>query len=221
MVVKVRAITYCFKPFHYEAIKLALPKWLERLAGCEFVVGYLNERADEDFKIWMEQFNGVEFMPIEERISYGSVYNMLISDCERFDFIIVLAPFVVPSKWFLGSSLEWVKSYSLIGHYKPPRVLVAEQLLLPLVAPVIVEMGRINLDCVVVKPDFMIDFSYFEHCFGSVLVRGRPGSMLLFNALSAGCPILALPYQCRTVRYITENDLERKKMRGEVSNADF
>jgi len=207
--VRISVVTYCFKAFHYEAIKLALPNWLDRLSGCEFIVGFLMERATDEFTNWSSNVSGVQFVPIEERVAYGLVYNRLIEG-GNYDALIVLAPFVIPSKWLLGSSLEWLKFYSLIGHYKQPRVLVAEQLLLPLVAPVIVELGRMNLDCVVIKPDFNIDFSYSEYSFGTVLIRGRPGSNLLFNALMAGCPVLSLPYHCRTVKYITDRDLERE-----------
>jgi hypothetical protein len=225
MEMSVLVVTHCFKQVHYEALMSVFESWLERLSGCQFVIGFMSDRAPDGFNSWAEAVSGrtanVVFHPFENPLSYGQAYNTLIENRD-FDVLLVLAPFTVPKHWLLGSILEWTKNYSLIGHYKPPRVLIAEQLLLPLVAPVIIELGRMNLDCVVAKPDFSIDFSYTEHLFGTVLVRGRPGANLLFNALIAGCPVLALPYECKPVRYVVkEHNFGSSSLKEAIGNADL
>jgi hypothetical protein len=225
MEMSVLVVTHCFKQVHYEALMSVFESWLERLSGCQFVIGFMSDRAPDAFNSWAESISGrtanVVFHPFESPLSYGQAYNTLIEN-RNFDVLLVLAPFVVPKHWLLGSISEWTKSYSLIGHYKPPRVLIAEQLLLPLVAPVIIELGRMNLDCVVAKPDFSIDFSYTEHLFGTVLVRGRPGANLLFNALIAGCSVLALPYACKPVKYVVkEHNFGSSSLKEAIGNADL
>ena len=225
MEMDVLVVTHCFKHVHYEALMSVFESWIERLSGCQFVIGFMSDREPDEFRNWVESVDrkneNVVFHPFESPLSYGQAYNTLVEN-RNFDVLLVLAPFVVPKHWLLGSISEWTKSYSLIGHYKPPRVLIAEQLLLPLVAPVIIELGRMNLDCVVVKPDFLIDFSYTEHLFGTVLVRGRPGANLLFNALVSGCPILTLPYSCKPIRYIVrEHDLGQSSIKEAIGNADL
>jgi hypothetical protein len=225
MEMSVLVVTHCFKQVHYEALMSVFESWLERLSGCQFVIGFMSDRAPDAFDSWAKSISGrtanVVFHPFENPLSYGQAYNTLIEN-RNFDVLLVLAPFVVPKHWLLGSISEWTKSYSLIGHYKPPRVLIAEQLLLPLVAPVIIELGRMNLDCVVAKPDFSIDFSYTEHLFGTVLVRGRPGANLLFNALIAGCSVLALPYACKPVKYVVkEHNFGSSSLKEAIGNADL
>jgi hypothetical protein len=225
MEMSVLVVTHCFKQVHYEALMSVFESWLERLSGCQFVIGFMSDRAPNAFDSWAKSISGrtanVVFHPFESPLSYGQAYNTLIEN-RNFDVLLVLAPFVVPKHWLLGSISEWTKSYSLIGHYKPPRVLIAEQLLLPLVAPVIIELGRMNLDCVVAKPDFSIDFSYTEHLFGTVLVRGRPGANLLFNALIAGCSVLALPYACKPVKYVVkEHNFGSSSLKEAIGNADL
>jgi hypothetical protein len=225
MEMSVLVVTHCFKQVHYEALMSAFESWLERLSGCQFVIGFMRDRAPDAFNSWAESISGrtadVVFHPFESPLSYGQAYNTLIEN-RNFDVLLVLAPFAVPKRWLLGSIFEWTKNYSLIGHYKPPRVLIAEQLLLPLVAPVIVELGRMNLDCVVARPEFSIDFSYTEHLFGTVLVRGRPGANLLFNALISGCPVLALPYSCKPVKYVArELNFGQSLSKEAIDNADL
>jgi hypothetical protein len=226
MGMNISVVTHCFKQVHYEALMSVFPIWMERLSSdCQFVVGFMSDRAPDAFKNWVESVSGrienIVFHPFENSLSYGQAYNTLVEN-RNFDVLLVLAPFVVPKHWLIGSITEWIKNYSLIGHYKPPRVLIAEQLLLPLVAPVIIELGRMNLDCVVAKPDFLIDFSYTEHLFGTVLVRGRPGANLLFNALIAGRPILTLPYACKPIRYVVkEHDFRSSSLKEAIGNADL
>jgi hypothetical protein len=225
MEMSVLVVTHCFKQVHYEALMSVFGSWLESLSGCQFIIGFMSDRAPDAFNSWAESVSGrtanVVFHPFESPLSYGQAYNTLIEN-RNFDVLLVLAPFVVPKHWLLGSISEWTKSYSLIGHYKPPRVLIAEQLLLPLVAPVIIELGRMNLDCVIAKPDFSIDFSYTEHLFGTVLVRGRPGANLLFNALIAGCSVLALPYTCKPVKYVVkEHNFGSSSLKEAIGNANL
>lgn len=205
-------LTYCFRPTHYETIRVAFDKWQQFLPDVHFVVGYYKDRATDEFLDWANTVgHQVEFVSVHEK-AYGEGYNQLIMD-RQFQALLVLAPFAVPSKWLFGSMQEWLNQYSLVGHYKPPRVLIAENIYLPLVAPVIVELGRMNLDCLIVRNDFAVDFAYREFLFGTVLVRGRPGAYVLFNALQAGRAVLTLPENCRLVKYVTERDLEFKARR--------
>ncbi len=186
---------------HYDAIQIALPKWRELVPDAQFRIGFYTERAPESFLQWKETIDFASFVPITER-AYGLSYNQLVEG-QDYDALIVLAPFVVPYQWLFGSAREWLSHYSIVGHYKPPRVLVAENIYLPLISPVIVELGRLNLDCLLVRDDVTLDFSYREFLFGSVLVRGRPGAYLLFNALHEGKAVMTLPPYVRMVKYLS------------------
>jgi hypothetical protein len=80
--------------------------------------------------------------------------------------------------------------------------LVSDAILMPLVAPVIVELGRLQMDCIAVREDVPRSVGYHEWWFGSILVRARPGAFLLYNALAAGYPVLTLSRNCNPVRYV-------------------
>ena len=201
------AITHCFKPLHYQVLEQALPKWIETFPSSRFVVGYLEERAPSG---WVDQVGGlnqVTLSPVSAK-TYGGAYDELVSGHQPCDAILVFAPYVVPKGWFHGSLQAWLDQYSLIGKFKPPRVLIAEKIYLPLVSPVIVEIGRLSLDCVVMRSDLLpfITFQYQEWSFGTVLVRARPGATALFKALSVGCSVLTLGHGCNPVRYLIKKE---------------
>jgi hypothetical protein len=156
--------------------------------------------------------DAVEFVPVSNS-SYGAAYDTLLERTIGKP-ILILAPYAVPKEWFIGASgslLKWFESYAIIGRYKQPRILVSDAILMPLVAPVIVELGRLQMDCIAVREDVPRSVGYHEWWFGSILVRARPGAFLLYNALAAGYPVLTLPRNCNPVRYVkSETQTDRK-----------
>jgi len=201
-------VTHIYTSQHAEALKETLPEWV-RLSPSQILVGYYQKKFQpSDFQC-LETYDGVELVPVDSS-SYGAAYDVLLERVVGKP-ILILAPYVIPKDWFVGSVSKWFESYAIIGHYKQPRILVADAILMPLIAPVVVELGRLQMDCIAVREDVPRSVGYHEWWFGSILVRARPGAFLLYNALAAGYPVLTLPYNCKPVRYVRNPERQPSK----------
>jgi hypothetical protein len=211
-------VTHLYTKEHAEALSQTLPAWRKLAPSSQIIVGYYQSRFQpSDFSNLMQD-ETVEFVPVSNS-SYGAAYDTLLERTIGKP-ILILAPYAVPKEWFIGANgslLKWFESYAIIGRYKQPRILVSDAILMPLVAPVIVELGRLQMDCIAVREDVPRSVGYHEWWFGSILVRARPGAFLLYNALAAGYPVLTLSRNCNPVRYVkpeTQTDRKSSKPTG-------
>jgi len=204
-------VTHIYSKSHLEALSETLPEWRKLAPSARILVGYYANRfqASEFGTLLAEN---VELVPVHNS-SYGAAYDTLL---ERTigQPILILAPYAIPKEWFIGahgSLFSWFESYAIIGRYKQPRILVSDAILMPLVAPVIVELGRLQMDCIAVREDVPRSVGYHEWWFGTILVRARPGAYLLYNALAAGYPVMTLARNCNPVRYVKRADKKAEK----------
>lgn len=205
----VKTVTYCFAQGHYETCLQVLPNWCDVFGSENVIVGFYDKKATNEFIDRVTEL-GVNAVALQLRF-YGEAYQVLLEQVGECDAVVILAPYVIPSEWLIGSVVEWMSTFALVGRFKPPRVLNSERLLLPLISPVIVELGRLNLDFLAIRSDvrYLANFLYRDWEFGSILVRARPGAQILFNLLSLGYPILTLPNSVKPVKYI----ISRRKSR--------
>lgn len=195
------AVTHCFLDRHFEFALRTIPEWMKAFPDRKFIVGYYKRRCPESFVGSLAEL-GVEYHEVTNKF-YGKAYEYLLNTCD-WNSVLIFAPYSVPQSWLAGSIQQWLNDYALIGKFRPPRLLNAENLMLPLVAPVVVELGRLNFDFLVIRHDlkFSIDTKYYSWRLGSVMVRARPGAFMIFNALALGCPILTLPHGVKPVRFL-------------------
>jgi hypothetical protein len=207
-------VTHLYTRSHLNALSEALPEWIRLLPNAQILVGYYQNRFQaSDFRSLINENSQVQLIPVQNS-SYGAAYDSLL-DQTTGKPILILAPYAIPKEWFVGANgslFQWFESYAIIGRYRQPRILVADAILMPLIAPVIVELGRLQMDCIAVREDVPRAVGYHEWRFGTVLVRARPGAFLLYNALAAGYPVLMLPRNCNPVRYVKKAD-EREERR--------
>lgn len=169
----------------------------------EFIVGYFDRYGRDGFDAQIEQV-GARPLPLDCAY-YGVAYETILAS-EDFDSAIVFAPYTAPREWLVGSVNAWLKHYALVGKFRPPRILEAERLMLPLIASVIVELGRLNFDFILLRGDvkWSLDPKYYAWQFGSVLVRSRPGAFIFFKVAAAGYPILTLPHTVKPVKCLVK-----------------
>ena len=205
-------VTHIYTKPHAEALMETLPEWVKLAPSAQiFVSYYLNRFQPSDFHSLMV-YDRVDFIPVANS-SYGAAYDTLLERTVDKP-VLILAPYAIPKEWFIGANgslFKWFESYAVIGRYKQPRILVADAILMPLVAPVIVELGRLQMDCIAIRNDVPRSVGYHEWWFGSILVRARPGAFLLYNALAAGFPVLTLTRNCNPVRYVKKDDGRTEK----------
>lgn len=200
-----KVVTYCFAPSHFETITKVLPDWCKYFDKSDIFIGYSERQANPEFIREIKETK-VNIVPISARF-YGDAYQMLLSEID-WNALLILAPYVIPQGWLVGSLRWWLESFVLVGKFKPPRVLNSETILLPLIAPVIIELGRLNLDFLALRSDikYFVNLGYREWTFGSILVRSRPGAQVLFNVLAGGYPVLTLPRSVKPVKYVEKRE---------------
>jgi hypothetical protein len=194
-------VTHLYTREHVKALSQSLSAWRKLSSSVPIIVGYYQSRFQpSDFSNLQD--DAVEFVSVSHS-SYGAAYDALLEETIGKP-VLILAPYAIPKEWFIGANgslFKWFESYAIIGRYKQPRILVSDAILMPLVAPVIVELGRLQMDCIAIREDVPRSLGYHEWVLGSILVRARPGAFLLYNALAAGYPVLTLPHNCNPVKY--------------------
>lgn len=185
------------------ALPKVLPSWLQYVQPTDISVGYAQRFAGKEFIDYLGSMQ-VNQVPLQTKF-YGYAYNQLLEGNQEWQNAVILAPYAVPKEWLFGSVAAWLENFVLVGRFKPPRILDSEKMHAQLIAPVIIELGRLNFDFIALRRECLpfLDLKYRQWRFGSVLVRARPGAQALFNLLSVGdLPILALPHSCKPVKYV-------------------
>jgi hypothetical protein len=213
-------LTHCSDRSQLELAERVLPAWQDAFPGATCVVGMPASLHDQATQSSIADY----CLPAGK--SFGDFYTEQLAERE-FDAAILFAPYALPADWLAGSVAAWLTTFSLIGRYKLPRVLSMEKILgLTLIAPNIVELGRLRMDFVIVRSDLkpFANCRLYEQWIGSeVLVRARPATMLLYSALRAGAAILTLPDSCHPVRFLMSRQdfqhwkIERAKAKGRRS----
>ena len=200
-----KVFTFCYQSRHFELLPEALPSWTKQIEPTNIFVGFPDRIGESDYPEFFAALNqtGVNSCPVPTKF-YGYAYNHLLEATE-FQHAIILAPYVIPKEWLLGSVATWLETYYLVGKFKPPRVLETNKLQVKLIAPIIVELGRLNFDFLAVRHEALtfLDLRYRQWRFGSVLIRARPGAYALYNMLAIGdLPVLMLSHSVKPVKYL-------------------
>jgi hypothetical protein len=192
-------LTHCSDRQQFQLAERVLPAWQDAFVGAACVVGVPASLQD------LAAQSSIADCCLPAGKSFGDFYTEQLTERD-FDAAILFAPYALPADWLAGSVVSWLQTFSLIGRYKRPRVLSMEKILgLTLIAPNIVELGRLRMDFVVIRSDLkpFADCRLYEQWIGSeVLVRARPATMLLYSALRIGAAILTLPDNCHPVRFL-------------------